>query len=618
LGLSISHFSPLDPTRPPLNPIFQRYLPGSDEIQILASYIHRYFQHIERSPERRQVSSEAAHALHIAGYCYSTDTKVRIWFRNNRKDFPDLLPQQVTKNTFQSPPVAFVIPGNLPPLPAVPNDGALTEKLAEILVELTHFAKQIPRALKMKPNHPTLFADVERNFLACLRKFPPAALPSIFHSSTTIIVMDKGEQSPTHPLIQRPSFFRMPPSISTVFCPFYKGHYSSLPIRRSIKGLECAIMGFGEDFIYTYYDDGLKSHEVAMSASHTATGFVSRTSSLLLDGNHPAKVWIAGDFRVRAFNLDRFQECDLLYVGNPEPVEEEIITKSALAIWDDFIVLGHGQCLTFWKRLKISSEVSKWSWNGPTNPLVLESAIERRRGRTRAGFTNISFGDADIDCLAIAGAFLTIASSSHPSIHLIQWVKDRNDFSVEVICRFIGHTMGITKLVSSVGQAVPELFSGSKDGTIKQWSVNAQQMKFSLHVVGDTTPSEISSLYVHEWKESPSVQSQIFLFAGHIDGRVRVWDLTAKRPVFELKLEPVLSTLLCSVAETFQQVFDHAEGRTENQIVSDIDESGQRLIPKVIGFIVTPCDNTCELIMIGVYTDEEFSNGEYQSLEFAQ
>jgi WD40 repeat protein len=367
-----------------------------------------------------------------------------------------------------------------------------------------------------------------------------------------------------------------------------------------VKEIECTLTGFGNDLIYTFFDHNKLSHNIAMGNFVTQTGFVSKSTSLVFDRNHPEKVWVAGDFRVRSFDLDEFKSRDLLYVWDSSERSDEIVRKSGLAIWEDFVVLGHNDILTFWKRAEVSIEVPGWSWNDSS---LAENAIEKKRGRMRAGFAKMKEGE--IDCLAVAGEFLAIASSSGPIIQLVRRLGRRNDFSLEVVCRLIGHTMGITGMVARIGENGPELFSGSKDGTVKVWNVVGQEMKSSLQLRNEERRSEITALHVSEWKDAHHEIPHVFVFSGYFDGMIRVWDFTVKSPIFEIVM----------VREAQNLVSPTSILRAETMTFGghQVDDGKERLIPKAIGFRIALLGGTCELQMIGVDDD---ANGERQCFEF--
>jgi hypothetical protein len=410
-----------------------------------------------------------------------------------------------------------------------------------------------------------------------------------------------------------------------------------------------------DELVYTFYDDFQKGHMLSKGASKIGTGFVSATTSLVIDGDDPLKVWIAGDFRVRAFALNGFEELDLLYVGDPQAVKEGnnnkdvIIRKSALAIWQDLVVLGHGQHLTFWKRYpgQSASIVEGWDWQGPADPLVI--AVDRNRGRQRVGFAEILMDNAKIDCLATAHDFLAIASSAAPTIHIVRRSKGKDDATFEVICRLIGHTMGVTALVSRVVKDDAELVSGSADGSIKIWSLSRQEMLFSLQKETGKRAEVVTALHIGKWKEPVQGEALTFLFVGHLDKTVRVWDLFAKRMMFELTTgpEPIIpqkpvpfmpaprnmgsQVALASVPPAlarmppgfpFPFLFSFSLPSSVPQEVSkpsptkEPEPEGRELIPKAIGFNHTPRQERCELFIIAVEPGEGLKDGELQWFQF--
>jgi hypothetical protein len=425
----------------------------------------------------------------------------------------------------------------LPPLPALPGDDSSPEALLSGLLELVSHAKMIPRDLRKKAEQPALFEQVESAFLACLARFPSAdAVPAIDGGATVIEMPADCRASSSHPGVHLPGSARIPRSVPPACFQFYGGQHKGGPERRPVRSVECALPGFGDDLIYTFYDDRRQSHQIAMGSFRAGTGFVAPATALAFDGDHPLRVWVAGDFRVRAFIIDGFREHDLLYVGTAQAPEDVIVTRSALAVWRDLVVLAHGRRLTGWRRLAQSAQVAGWGWRGVSVPPVIDSAIERRRGRARVGVAEIAIG-GDIDRIAATSEFLAIASTDAPTIHVARCTARQGEFAIEVVCRLIGHTAGITALVSRMARDGPELFSGSADGTVKSWSLNRREILFSLQLGGNRRAGQVTAIRVAEWRDPDRSDPQVFVISGYRDALLRLWDLSAKCPVFELAVE---------------------------------------------------------------------------------
>jgi WD40 repeat protein len=98
--------------------------------------------------------------------------------------------------------------------------------------------------------------------------------------------------------------------------------------------------------------------------------------------------------------------------------------------------------------------------------------------------------------------------------------------------------MGITALMSGLNVDRMELLSGSRDGTIKVWNLTTQQIEFSLELEHGKQAAEVCTLHVAQWRDAKWEEPRVFVFTGHVDGFVRVWDFTSKFLIFELMLEP--------------------------------------------------------------------------------
>jgi hypothetical protein len=191
------------------------------------------------------------------------------------------------------------------------------------------------------------------------------------------------------------------------------------------------------------------------------------------------------------------------------------------------------------------------------------------------------------------------------------------------------------------------LFSGSSDGTVKCWDVLKQELQFSLQLAQGIRAAEITTMQIGEWTDENREESRVFLFVGHMNGLVRVWDLTMKAPMFGVVLEREIRNdlqqrkslsgnwiglpVVHSLFDLQQQQADNRKsemlfGIGQSKFVKQdafrvinsqqIGCQKQRLIPKAIGLSVPQRQKPCELLMIGVDSSEEGSDGEYQVFEF--
>jgi hypothetical protein len=384
---------------------------------------------------------------------------------------------------------------------------------------------------------------------------------------------------------------------------FYRWSHDGIPRRSPLHSVECARPCFGDDPIYAFHDTRLGSHDIACGVCRAGTGFVAPATALAFDGGPPAQVWIAGDFRVRAFAFrfafalafafDGLREADLLYVGNPEAPEDAVVARAALAVWGDVVVLGHGRCLTAWNRLAQSPEVPGWSWSSGWGSSA--SGINRRRGRARAGTAQVPI-TGDIDCLAAVGEFLAIASADAPTVHIARrsgsgrgsgsGSRGSGEFAVEIVCRLIGHTAGITALVPHTDGVEQRILSGSVDGSVKLWNLDRRQIVLTLVRAEGNYTVAVTALHV---AECPGMDHErcVFVFAGHSDAVLDVWDLSRKCPVIKIAVEKM------------------EQSRREE------------LVPIALRFNVLPHTETAELIILGLERpDSGSSDGEVIAFKF--
>jgi hypothetical protein len=106
----------------------------------------------------------------------------------------------------------------------------------------------------------------------------------------------------------------------------------------------------------------------------------------------------AGDFRVRGLDFGGLQECDLLYVGDPEAPQDIPLTRR------DSVVFGHGPTLTLWTRVRAQWPVPVWKRPAPQEPSVFESLFVPRGVRARLWCAAV--GIPAVDALCPVGEFV--------------------------------------------------------------------------------------------------------------------------------------------------------------------------------------------------------------------
>jgi hypothetical protein len=143
-----------------------------------------------------------------------------------------------------------------------------------------------------------------------------------------------------------------------------------------------------------------------------------------------------------------------------------------------------------------------------------------------------------VDVLRTAGGFLAVAGRleplaidrERPTIDIYRRVQRTGGFGMAVVARFIDHAKEITVLVTHRR----ELLSGSRDGTIKVWSLDRMELQDSLPPAGAEI-SAVTALHIGEWSE------RAILFFGHSDGVVRAWDLTGKCALWEIEIRSAVA-----------------------------------------------------------------------------
>jgi hypothetical protein len=156
---------------------------------------------------------------------------------------------------------------------------------------------------------------------------------------------------------------------------FYDGEYDTSIDRQfiDIQNMEKAVSFFGGELAYVAFDAAQNAHILHFRDQTQPTGLFSPATSILVD-EEAGFVWVAGDVRVVGFSLITLAVEDILYV------REDLVWKSSLALWGEWLVLGTGKTIFFWPR--IAPDDSKWKVELPSRTEYRD--MSKRRGLNQA------------------------------------------------------------------------------------------------------------------------------------------------------------------------------------------------------------------------------------------
>jgi WD40 repeat protein len=252
-------------------------------------------------------------------------------------------------------------------------------------------------------------------------------------------------------------------------------------------------------------------------------------------------VWAAGDVRIRGFDLDTHQAVDTLYV------RKDLILRSGIAVWGDFVVLGTGRELYRWdKRITETNSQRLPSEEGLYAEMIHSNGLNPKlvnwtKGRPPDGVLTVSL-DGDITSICAIGEYLAVASKFYPVIHVYNF-----DNPEVVVVRLIGHTMGVTMLRGyEVKNRPKHMFSGSADKTIKLWNLTngVCVMHFERH--GGKVTS-IAHTKLGSFTQISSTRYGRFLFTGGKDCLVRAWDVRKPAAMFLLEVSDKMTPVALSL-----------------------------------------------------------------------
>jgi hypothetical protein len=311
------------------------YLPSTIEVALLKDHIFEYFSHPPKSPDGRRIPRTLSELLIASGFSHWTDARVRRWFRSNYQRFipPDAVapafpPSWITEGPPAPGPLAYplVLPDffagyplpprlrcvftQMPGYPELPPPDAPPRALCAALSALARHARNLPQL----PNHDSISEALEVDILFCFRRLGAAA---------GRVALDDGA-----PVVEVAAF-------------------PVLTVPAGLARVECALNCLGEERVFATSDERRGLREITRGSLSAPIDFDTKVTSIVYD---ESLLWVAGDFRVVALDIERLQERDLLYVGDPQMLEDAPVAASGLAVWTGRVVLAHGRRLTFWPR----------------------------------------------------------------------------------------------------------------------------------------------------------------------------------------------------------------------------------------------------------------------------
>jgi hypothetical protein len=281
------------------------------------------------------------------------------------------------------------------------------------------------------------------------------------------------------------------------------------------ENFECSAFR-GDDIILVRFSDSEVhgSHKLVFGDMEGETGFFSRATAMAVDAAN--RVWVAGDVRVRSFDLDALAPDDTLYV----PDQEQPIRRSCIAVWGDYIVLGTDASLFGWPRAgrAPANQLRRAAFDEFVKGVLDPTAVDWTRGRLPDPHFVVRPEMRDITAVCAVGDFLAVASATYEVVHIYALASEGES---QIVTRLVGHTMGVTALLP-YGRS--SLFTGSVDMTIRQWNLETGTATFSFDRHGGAVSAIALGLY----------QGSEFLFTGGQDRIVHAWDVTRRKGLCQI------------------------------------------------------------------------------------
>lgn len=307
-------------------------------------------------------------------------------------------------------------------------------------------------------------------------------------------------------------------------------------------------------------NNGEKCFMLFFNGIEIETGFFAPATSMYFYRDSGVnRIYACGDKRVKEYTIEGLDEyIKKVYNGNTHPLEwskesdpnGEYFQKNVKISNTNTFYIGDGNykstAITVWKgQLVVGSDsfIHFWQIDGNSNTKMIDkkenideantlgldlSKVEWSRGKLHNDNVVELKEMPQITSLSVieksqVNSYLAVGSSHYPVVYVL-------NEDLQIVCRLISHTMGITSLKSFNFK----LFSSSLDRTARIWNLNQDEtMSFF-----DTQCVKISEIEVGVFFD------QMFLFTGAegsvtngVNNSVQCWSVTNKRMLFEIELD---------------------------------------------------------------------------------
>jgi WD40 repeat protein len=296
--------------------------------------------------------------------------------------------------------------------------------------------------------------------------------------------------------------------------------YSLVESRRTkneVKGVECC--GWLEGtlvYVCVHETKQLRVHDLVVGdklGHHT--GFFRPAVSMIID---KSLIWIAGDCRIKSFDVNTLKNIDTLYVSVQSKSPFFVDKGGSMCVWDDFIVLGSQRNLFFWLRngsdcgkAEIPSEI--FGLYEP--PGLTVTLVDWKRGRMASERFDLNTVESQcnesISSICSVGSVLAVSFEHCPIIHLYRRVNCK----MQMFGSLIGHTMSVSCLRSFKGE---KLISTSEDGTVRIWNLESADAEMGLRDQKHRIVSACEGNY----------GNNNVIFSSDETGAIQIWNLTRK------------------------------------------------------------------------------------------
>jgi hypothetical protein len=101
-----------------------------------------------------------------------------------------------------------------------------------------------------------------------------------------------------------------------------------------VEHVQCALSGLGDEIAQVRYSETEMSYELLLGHMHTQTGFFLPATSMATE---EPRIWVAGDLRVKAFDIESLENCDTLLVPD---FPKAPVARTGLTVLGPRIALG--------------------------------------------------------------------------------------------------------------------------------------------------------------------------------------------------------------------------------------------------------------------------------------